>query len=73
MKAHDLAKLLLEGPNVETMALHPDEPDYPLHVNGIQDQNAMFCECDDWDEDSEDNGSQTVVLKVGITDGILVI
>jgi len=71
MKAHDLAKLLLAGPNVEIMVMHPDEPDYPLHINGIQNQNANFCECDEFDEDDEDCGEQVVTLEVDTTDGVL--
>jgi hypothetical protein len=71
MKAHELARQLLAGPDVEVMALDPESPDYPLHINGVKEQNAMFCECDDWDEDSDDNGHQVVTLKIDTTDGIL--
>lgn len=72
MKAHDLAKALLDGPNVEVM-FSDDESAYVNHVTGV-DPTGQFCECEDFPEDDSDEEppwDDVVVLTNTSTDGAL--
>jgi len=60
MKAHELAKQLLAGPDVEVWARYPSEHD-PIWVNSIEG----MCEhgsCEDNPNEGDDLITKTVVL-----------
>ena len=74
MKAHDLAKKLLAGPNLD-VRFQDEESAYSGYVEDVDANPGQFCECDDFpEEDEEDEEApwvNCVTLKVGSTDGIL--
>jgi hypothetical protein len=71
MKAHDLAKKLLNGPNLD-VRFQDEESAYSGYVEDVDVNPGRFCECgDEEDEDEEAQWESCVTLKVGSTDGIL--
>lgn len=75
MKAHDLARKLLEGPDVEVFIEHPSEPDYPLRIDGVlrQGEYSPYDE-DEYREENEEEpppGEPVVILDQTEHDGVL--
>jgi len=72
MKAHELARQLLAGPNLE-VRFQDGESAYSGYVEKVDANPGQFCECDDFPEDEEDDApwESCVTLGVGSTDGVL--
>jgi hypothetical protein len=75
MKSHDLARKLLEGPNL-AVRFQDEESAYSGYVDHVDANTGQFCECDDYpDDEGEDTPEipweSCVTLAVGSTDGIL--
>ena len=63
MKAHELAKKLLEGPDLPVWAKNPTQQDYPLYLDGIEG-TGEHGSCEDNDEvaEGEDPITTDVIL-----------
>ena len=75
MKAHELAKKLLAGPNTE-VRFQDEDSAYSGYVKDVDANPGQFCECDDFPEEEGENEDSTpwedcVTLDTGSTDGIL--
>jgi len=63
MKAHDLAKKLLEGPNNPVWARNPTQADYPLFLDGVEGEGEHgSCEDNEGLEEGDDPATTQVVL-----------
>jgi len=80
MKAHDLAKKLLAGPDVE-VRFQDEESAYSGFVEDVDKNLGTFCEVSDYPEEADDQDEDEfedsipwedcITLSVGSTDGIL--
>ena len=74
IKAHDLARKLLAGPNLD-VRFQDEESAYSSYAIDVDQNPGQFCEClefpDEEDEDAEIPWKNCVTLEIGSTDGIL--
>ena len=69
MKAHELAQILLAGPDIEIFVLQPEYPDYPINITGVGSTGTHY-EADDVESETAE-GTKVIILASITDDGVL--